>query len=303
MSLNQQENLDTRCGLLTLVGRPNVGKSTLLNALVGKKLSITSHKPQTTRQNLYGVKTRGKAQAVFIDTPGFHLNAKKKLNQWMNQHAKSALKDVDVIFFMIEAGTWHPEDEAVLKLLSPSYHVVLVINKVDRFKDKGQLLPFIQKVAAKFPFKDVVPLSAFEGQNLESLETLIFDSLPPNPFYFPEDMICSHNDQFHICEIIREKILRQFEKEVPYCTSVQIEATKRLKTCVEIHALIWVEREGQKKILIGGKGIHMKEVGIHARRDIEKLLGEKVLLKLWIKVKKGWGDSEKALNQLGYAQL
>ena len=292
--------MSTRSGLTSLIGRPNVGKSTLLNALMGKKISITSHKPQTTRQNLYGIITQDDSQMVFIDTPGLHRLEPRKLNQWMNKQARSTLEDIDIILFMIEAGNWTPEDDHVLKLLRPDQRVILIINKIDCFKEKEELLPFMQEVSQKFAFDSVIPLSAFCKDNIDVLKNKILSTLPEGPFYFPEDMICSRETPFQISELIREKIMRELEKEVPYATTVQIEKMSQRPTCKEIHALIWVEREGQKRILIGAKGETLKAIGTHARRDIERLIGEKVLLKLWVKVKKGWADDARALAELGF---
>lgn len=290
------------CGFVTIVGRPNVGKSTLLNNIMGKKLSITCHKPQTTRLNLYGIKTKENKQVVFIDTPGLHLNAKKQLNRLMNKQARTSLVDVDVVLFMVEAGRWTDEDEHVLNLVQAQKQVILIVNKIDTFDNKNQLLPFLEKVQTKLPQAQIVPISAFEGIQTDHLEDILFKALPQGPFYFPEDMTCSHNDQYHMTEIIREKILRQIDKEVPYSATVQIEKVAPRKTCTEVHALIWVEREGQKKILIGPKGGNLKLIGTHARQDIERLTGQKILLKLWVKVKSGWADNLNSLTQLGFEQ-
>ncbi len=290
---------DTHCGFVTIVGRPNVGKSTLLNHLMGEKLSITSHKPQTTRQNLYGILTKENRQAVFIDTPGIHINAKRKLNQLMNKQARQSLSEIDLVIFMVEAGVWTEEDKNVLKLLGDGKNVVCVINKVDKFKQKDELLPFMEKISSLCSFKTMVPLCAFDGNNVKALESVVFDSLPEGPFHFDEITKCSHDDPFRMKEIVREKILRTIDKEVPYCCTVDIESIKKAKTCLEVHALILVEREGQKRILIGDKGNSLKTIGIHARRDIEKLIGQKVNLKLWVKVKKGWADNPSVLMDMG----
>ncbi len=295
--------LSKYCGFVTIVGRPNVGKSTLLNYMMGKKLSITCHKPQTTRLNLYGIKTKANHQAVFIDTPGLHLDAKKELNRLMNKQARSSLIDIDVVVFMVEANRWTDEDEAVLKILEGQSNVILVINKIDSFKNKRELMPYIEKVASKLPQATVLPLSASKGEQVDVLEKIIFDKLPQGPFHFPEDMDCSHNEHYRMTEIVREKILRQINEEIPYCATVQIEKIAQLEKCLEVNVLIWVEREGQKKILIGEKGANLKNIGIHARQDIEKMIGQKVMLKLWIKVKKGWSDSHTALGQLGFHDM
>lgn len=289
-----------RCGFVTIVGRPNVGKSTLLNKVIGKKLSITSHKPQTTRFNLYGIKTKDNHQAVFIDTPGIHSKVTHQLNRWMNKQAKNSLKDVDVVMFMVQAGQWTEEDARVYELLSERNNIFLIINKVDMFKDKSDLLPYMQKVQAKCPEATLVPISAFEGDQVEKLMNLIWQALPFGPFHFPPEMICSHSNPYHMTESIREKILRLLDQEVPYCASVQLEHMSEREKCFDVSALIWVEREGQKKIVIGPKGDHLKTIGTHARRDIENLLGKKVNLKLWVKVKSGWRDNASALAQLGY---
>lgn len=288
------------CGFVTIVGRPNVGKSTLLNRMIGKKLSITCHKPQTTRLNLYGIQTKENRQAVFIDTPGLHLNAKTTLNRLMNKQARSTLIDVDVVLFMVEANRWTQEDAHVASLISHHQHVLLLINKIDKVKEKASLLPFIEQVHQHCPQAKIVPVSAYEGTQVDEVMDMVFANLPESPFYFPEDMTCSRNDQYHMTEIIREKILRTIDQEVPYSATVQIEHLKPRDALLEVHALIWVEREGQKKIIIGPKGEKLKTIGIQARKDIEALIGKKVHLKLWVKVKKGWSDNAHALTQLGF---
>lgn len=290
------------CGFVTFVGRPNVGKSTLLNSIVGQKLSITCHKPQTTRSNLYGIKTTGDKQAVFVDTPGIHLHDKNQLGKLMNKQARSALIDVDVALFVVEAGRWTEEDGLVASLLDLS-KTICVINKIDKFKDKQALLPFIQTLSEKIPGVPVVPVSAYKGEQLDVLEGMLMDRLPESPFHYPQEVTCSHGETFRITEIVREKILRLVEAEVPYSATVQIESLENQEKFVKVHALIWVEREGQKKILIGAKGANLKAIGTQARKDMEKLLGRKVVLKCWVKVKKGWSDNLALMSQVGFADI
>lgn len=293
--------LNSYCGFVTIVGRPNVGKSTLLNRLFGQKLSITCHKPQTTRSNLFGIKTLDNRQAVFIDTPGIHQNGKNQLGKLMNKQARSSLVDVDVVLFVVEAGRWTDEDEAVSKLLEGK-KVICVINKVDKFKNKDALLPFMQRIGRKMDAM-ILPVSAHKGDQLDILEQTLMDWLPVSPFHFPQEMVCSHDEPFRITEIVREKILRLIEAEVPYSATVQIEKLEKQEKFLVVHALIWVEREGQKKIIIGAKGANLKAIGIQARKDIEKLVNQQVVLKCWVKVKSGWSDNAAAMSQIGLGEI
>ncbi len=291
----------TKSGYAALVGRPNVGKSTLLNALLGEKLSIISSKPQTTRWQILGIKIVDDAQIIFVDTPGINREHKRAMNRYLNKLASSVLHDADVIVFMIDAGSWRSEDDMVLeKLKHTTQPVILAINKIDLVKDKGELLPFIDRMKGKFPFKHIVPISAAEADNLDELEKEIAALLPPGPMLFPEDQITDKSIRFQAAEIIREKIIQSTEEELPYAVTVEIEEFKEEEKLTEINAIIWVERQGQKIIVIGKGGSKLKKVGMQARREIEKLTGNKVMLRLWVKIKENWTDDDRALRSLGY---
>ncbi len=290
-----------RAGYIALIGRPNVGKSTLLNALLGQKLSITSHKPQTTRHRILGIKTSDDAQLVYVDTPGIHGQAKRAVNRYMNRAASSILNDVDVIVFLVEALRWEEEDELVLKALqSVSAPVVLAVSKTDLVKDKARLLPYLQACSDKFPFTAVVPISSYRKTNLEQLESALKQHLPESPPIYPEDQLTDRSERFLAAEIIREKLMRRLNEELPYELTVEIEQFKEEGEMLRIAGLIWVERENQKAIVIGKQGSMLKEIGHEARIDMENLFSRKVFLQLWVKVKEGWSDDERALNSLGY---
>jgi GTP-binding protein Era len=289
-----------KSGYIAIIGRPNVGKSTLLNGLIGKKISITSRKPQTTRQQILGIKTIGDAQAVFIDTPGLHKAEKNAMNRYMNRLADSVIADADVIIFMIDATRWHEEDELILnKLKQSSAPVVLVINKVDLIKDKATLLPFIQKLQSQFHFAHVIPLSARKPKAVHDLEKVIMGMLPEGPHLFPDDQVTDKSERFQAAELIREKVILGTGQEVPYSTTVVIEEFKQEEKLLRISALIWVEREGQKPIVIGKNGERLKMIGTAARKDLERVFNKKVFLQLWVKVKEGWTDNDTFLSSLG----
>ena len=290
-----------RCGYIALVGRPNVGKSTLLNRALGQKVSITSKRPQTTRHRILGIKTTDTAQFVYVDTPGLHQYSGRAMNRYMNQAAIRALQDVDVVVFLVEGLRWTADDDLVLKeLVSVQCPVVLAVNKVDLIADKESLLPGLQTLAVKREFEQIIPLSAFKGENVTELEACIESLLPESAAFFPEDQITDRSERFLVAERVREKLFRKLGKELPYGLTVEIEQFKREKHIIHIHALIWVERQSQKSIVIGKQGRMLKEVGQEARREIEPLLDSKVNLKLWVKVKEGWADDERALRSLGY---
>jgi len=292
---------DYRCGYVALVGRPNVGKSTLLNHLLGQKISITSRKPQTTRHQILGIKTTDNAQVIYVDTPGMHLHGKRAMNRYMNRAAISALEGVHVALFLIEALRWTEEDDLVLKHLAQSQvPVILVVNKVDKLEDKGALLPYLQQVAGKYDFKHIIPVSALKGISLDVLEGHIQEFLDVSSPYFPEDQVTDRSLRFMVAEIVREKLMRRLGQELPYDSTVEIERFKEDKGLVKIHAVIWVERKNQKAIIIGKGGERIKAIGEEARHDIEKLVEKKVYLELWVKVKEGWSDDERALQSLGY---
>ncbi|MDO4894672.1 GTPase Era [Moraxella sp.] len=304
---------DFRSGFVAIVGRPNVGKSTLMNHLLGQKLSITSRKPQTTRHRIHGILTDETAQFVFVDTPGIHSKTVRAINERMNNAAVSALSDVDLVLFVVDALKWVEDDLLTLeKLANTDLPVVLVINKADTIKDKSQLLPHIEEFAQSFEFADIVPVSALRGHNLDRLLEVAKGFLPTRPPIFDPEQITDRSERFLASEIIREKIMRVSGDEVPYDLTVQIdtfkdepaykdpETGKWRKACTFIDATIFVERAGQKSIVIGEKGAKIKQVGMDARADMEKLFDRKIMLTLWVKVKKGWSDDERALNSLGY---
>lgn len=291
----------TKSGYAALVGRPNVGKSTLLNALLGEKLSITSPKPQTTRWQILGIKIVDDAQIVYVDTPGINREQKRAMNRHLNRIAGSVLHDADVIVFLVDATTWRSEDEMVLeKLKETDKPVILAINKIDLVKDKAELLPTIEKLKEMYPFKHIVPISALDAENLTALEEEIADLLPDGPMLFPEDQITDKSVRFQASEIIREKLIQSTEEELPYAMTVEIEEFKQEGELTTIGAVIWVERQGQKIIVIGKKGARLKKVGIQSRRELEKLVGTKVFLRLWVKIKENWTDDDRALKSLGY---
>jgi GTP-binding protein Era len=290
-----------RCGYVALVGRPNVGKSTLLNHLLGQKISITSKRPQTTRHRILGIKTIDTAQFIYVDTPGLHQYEGRAMNRHMNREALRALQQVDVVVFMVEGLRWTGDDELVLKeLASVSCPVLLAVNKVDLITDKQSLLPGLQALSGKRDFEQIVPLSATTGRNVAELESVIESLLPESVPFFPEDQITDRSERFLVAERVREKLFRKLGKELPYGITVEIERFRREQNIVHIHALIWVERASQKSIVIGRQGRVLKEVGREARVELEPLLGSKVNLKLWVKVKEGWADDERALRSLGY---
>ena len=294
----------SRCGYVALVGRPNVGKSTLLNHLLGQKISITSRKPQTTRHRVLGIKTEGAIQIVYVDTPGLHKIEPKAINRYMNQTASQAMLDVDVVIFVIERLRWTEEDDWVLeKVKHVQCPVILAINKIDLIDDKKQLLPALQKLSEKFPFAEIFPLSALRGHNLDALETAIKRRLPKNPHFFPEDQVTDRSERFLAAELVREKVMRQLGEELPYEITVEIESFKREGKLLTIDALILVERDGQKKIVIGNGGERIRQIGEEARKDMQKLFDSKIMLKLWVKVKAGWSDDERALRSLGYSDF
>lgn len=295
--MNQTE----KCGYVAIIGRPNVGKSTLLNAMVGKKISITTPKPQTTRNQIIGIKTIGSAQIVFIDTPGLHKAERRAMNRYMNRLASSMIVDADVVIFMIEALHFSNDEEMILqKLAETQAPVVLVINKIDKLKDKSRLLPFIDDIKTKYNFADIIPVSLKKRENVTALENLIITLLPENPHFYPDDQISDKNERFQAAEIIRENLIMFTEQELPYSTTVIIETWEDEEKLIKIGAVIWVEREGQKPIVIGKDGALLKKIGTNARKEIEKLLGKKVYLRLWVKVKSDWSDDERALQGLGY---
>lgn len=292
----------TRCGYVAIVGRPNVGKSTLLNRILGQKLSITSRKPQTTRHQILGIHTEGDLQVVYVDTPGLHKDDKgKALNRFMNQTASEALRHVDMVVFIVDRTAWTEEDQIVLdKLEHVRCPVILAVNKVDQLKDKDALLPQLDLLASKRHFDAIVPISAHKGHNVERLQREVESRIPEGVHLFPEDQITDRSSRFVAAELVREKLMRNLGDEVPYGTTVEIEEFSHDGRVLTISALILVEREGQKRIVIGDKGESIKTIGRDARLDMERMFDTKVMLNLWVKVKRGWSDNERALQSLGY---
>ena len=302
-----------KTGYVAIVGRPNVGKSTLMNHLLGQKLSITSRKPQTTRHRIHGILSNDEMQAVFVDTPGIHRNEVRAINERMNKAAVSALVDVDLVLFVVDSDQWRDDDLLTLqKLGDTNLTVVLVINKADTLKDKGSVLPLIETFSDSFDFADIVPVSALKNQNLDRLQEVIASHLPIADPIYDTEQITDRSERFLASEIIREKIMRSAGDEVPYDLTVQIDGFKDeaahidpktgrpRKACTFIDATIYVERSGQKAIVIGDKGQRIKQVGMDARKDMEQLFDKKIMLTLWVKVKRGWSDDERALTSLGY---
>ena len=302
-----------KTGYVAIVGRPNVGKSTLMNHLLGQKLSITSRKPQTTRHRIHGILSNDEMQAVFVDTPGIHRNEVRAINERMNKAAVSALVDVDLVLFVVDSDQWRDDDLLVLqKLGDTNLTVVLVINKADTLKDKGSVLPLMETFNDSFDFADIVPVSALKNQNLDRLQEVIASHLPVAAPIYDTEQITDRSERFLASEIIREKIMRSAGDEVPYDLTVQIDGFKDeaahidpktgrpRKACTFIDATIYVERSGQKAIVIGDKGQRIKQVGMDARKDMEQLFDKKIMLTLWVKVKRGWSDDERALTSLGY---
>jgi GTP-binding protein Era len=295
------EKMATHFGRIAFVGRPNVGKSTLLNHLLGQKISITSRKPQTTRQNIIGIKTLGDYQMVFVDTPGLHSHISKQLNRYMNKVAHQALFGVDIIVFIIEAGVWTNTEEDILKkIIEAKVPCVLAINKYDLIRDRASLLPFVEDISRKHSFLSIVPISAKKSYQLDVLEKILHEHLPLGGHEYTEEMVTDRSERFLILEIIREKIMRFTGEEIPYAVALEIEAYEDTETIVKMSVLIFIEKPNQKSILIGKKGEKLKQIGTEARIDIEKMLDKKVLLKLWVKVKEGWSEDAKALQALGY---
>ncbi|MCQ8182149.1 GTPase Era [Methylomonas sp. SURF-1] len=292
------------CGYVALIGRPNVGKSTLMNHLLGQKLSITSRKPQTTRHRILGIKTTEAGQAIFMDTPGMHQDEKKVLNRYLNKTADSTLLGVDVVVWLLDGLYWHEYDEKIFKKLERAgLPVILVVNKVDKLKDKDAVLRFFAEAQAKYPFQHILPVSALRNTNLDVLEQQIMALLPEAEPIYPEDQITDRPERFFAAEIIREKLTRRLGDELPYALTVEIERYEEYPELCKIYAAILVERDSQKSIVIGKQGEMLKKVGSEARVDIEKLIGQKVYLQLWVKVKKGWSDNERALQSLGFTDF
>jgi GTP-binding protein Era len=289
-----------RCGYIAIVGRPNVGKSTLMNQMIGAKVSITSRKAQTTRHRITGIQTTDKAQFIYVDTPGFQTRHSNALNKTLNKTVSNTLISADVILYLIEAGTFGPADQQVIDLLPSNVPVLLVINKADRVKDKAALMPFAQQVASKFNFAAIVPVSAKLRFQLENLEGEISRHLPENAPIFGPDDITDRSEKFLAAEIVREKLFRLVGDELPYTSTVMIEQFEQEGDLRRVFAAILVERDTQKSMVIGNKGARLKEISTQSRLDMEKLFGGPVYLEIWVKVKSGWADNEAGLRAYGY---
>ena len=289
-------------GYATLVGRPNVGKSTLLNCLIGQKLAITSHKPQTTRHRILGILSQDSGQVVFVDTPGIHDRGDKAMGHYLNRTAYSALVDVDVIVFVVQALAWTREDERVLSAIrEAAAPTIVVVNKVDLVEPKDQLLPFLQKLSDRYHFDDIVPVSALRQDNTQALIQAVLRRLPEGEAAFPDDQITDRSQRFFAAELLREQITRRYHRELPYAVTVEIERFEEADGRYSIAAVIWVEREGQRAILLGKDGQAMKETATAARKAMNDFFQTRVHLEVWIKIKKSWSSDEASLVKLGYS--
>ena len=298
--MQENPSPDFRCGFAALVGRPNVGKSTLLNALVGEKLSIVTPRPQTTRHRVLGLVNLPQAQIAFVDTPGLHHHGTRALNQAMNRTAAAAALDADLIVFVVEALRFTDEDELALSRAKDARRpIIAVVNKVDRVKDKALLLPFLGELATKHEFAQVIPLSALRAPDVARLLEVIARHLPLSPPLFPADQRTDRSESFRIAEVIREKLTLELNQEVPYGVAVEIEGIGEEDGQKVVSAVIWVDREGQKPIVIGAKGERLKRIGTQARQELNHILGQRLHLTLWVKVRENWADSAQALRQLG----
>ncbi|EGV16490.1 GTPase Era [Thiocapsa marina] len=290
-----------RCGTVAIIGRPNVGKSTLLNRLMGQKLAITSHKAQTTRHSILGIKTRPEGQILFVDTPGIHQRGANALNRYLNRAARTAISDTDLALFVVEALRWTDEDAAALEAIAiAGVPVIAAVNKVDRVASKEDLLPYLQDLGQRHPFVDLIPVSAANGDQVEVLELALLRGLPEGEPVFPEDQITDRSERFFAAELVREQLVQRYGEELPYRTTVEIERFEAVGGRYRINALIWVERQSQKAIIIGRQGEALKAAATQARLEMQKLFGCPVHLEVWVKVKKSWSSDEAALGRLGY---
>jgi len=293
-------SLRFKCGYVALVGKPNTGKSTLMNTLIGEKISITAHRPQTTRHQILGIKTTQSYQCIFVDTPGIHDNNQKLIHRYMNRAATSILSDVDLVCVLIEVKYFNRDDKEVLKRVEDLDNVVIVLNKIDQIS-KPDCLPIIRKIAERAPGREIVPVSALEKENLDRLEALIINRLPEGVPKFPDDQLTDKSKRFIVAEIIREKLFRLLKQELPYSITVIVDHYTEESDLVRISATIWVERKSQKGIVIGKNGSLLKKIGTQARKDIQRLVENKVYLQLWVKIREDWADDEQSLAAFGYS--
>ena len=292
----------SKSGMISVIGRTNVGKSTFINKILGQKVFITSRKPQTTRNRLLGIKTKGHSQAVFIDTPGVHSGENRALNKYMNKVAFNSILGVDIVIFMLDSLKWTDQDQLILDRLPKDLsHVLLVINKVDLIDNKEHLLPHIKKLSSSYDFKEIIPVSSLHNQGLTTLENIIFSLLPERIHDYPEDQIADVPEKFVVSELIREKCITRVGDEIPYRISVVIDSFIRKESLIDISAILYVEKDTQKGILIGHKGEKLKSVGSAARKEIENFLESKVMLRLWVKVRKNWTNDSSLLSAFGYS--
>ncbi len=301
METDDKEAGGFHCGYATILGRPNVGKSTLLNSLLGQKLSITSRRPQTTRWHMLGVDTGPKHQIIYVDTPGLQNRHRNALNRHMTQETLNSIEQVDLLVFVVEALKWTDADEYALNRLMPLRSpCLLVINKIDKVGNKDELLPYIGRLRERYEFSDIIPVSARTGVNLDDLKRTVVRYLPSGPALFPEDQLTDKSERFLAAEIIREKLTRKLGSELPYRITVTTDEFKEAEKLIRIHATVWVENAGQKPIVIGKDGRNLKSVGEQARYDMENLFAKQVYLEIWVKVKRKWTEQERAIRQLGY---
>lgn len=297
------DSLGYRCGYAAIVGRANVGKSTLLNCMLGRKVSVTSRKPQTTRQRLLGIKTTQRYQAIYVDTPGFQQGHYRALNRYMNRAASNALLGADVVIWLIEAMRWTDMDAQILERLGGLSTTVLAgVNKIDRIVPRKRLLPFLERLAKYSNVTEIVPLAARRGENIQRLEKVVVRHLPEQDAIFPGGQLTDRSDQFLAAEFIREKLIRRLGQELPYRLGVQIEHRIERGQLLHMNAIVWVERTSQKAIVIGERGQVLKDAGSAARKDLERLFGRPVVLRLWVKVKQDWSNDEHALSRMGYVE-
>ena len=293
-------NPKTKSGYVSIVGKTNAGKSTLLNNILGQKIAITSRKPQTTRHRFLGIRTDNENQIVFVDTPGFHSGQKRALNRYMNKVASNAMRGVDIVLYVLDKLDWSEDDLSRVQSISKETSIILIINKVDKLEDKGSLLPFIDNLSKDNLFSHIVPVSALKDIGVENLVRLIHEQLPEGGHLYPEDQVTDISEKFLASEIVRENCINRLGDELPYRITVSIERFNQLKDIIHIDSVIYVEKQSQKGMLIGQSGSMLKSIGTASRKELEKLLDSKVMLKTWVKVKNNWSDNESLLPSMGY---